>query len=474
MDRTPVARLCQVSHRYGCVAALDGVDVDLPAGGMVGLIGPDGVGKSSLLALISGARQIQAGRVEVLGGDIGDALFRASVLPRIAYMPQGLGKKLYPTLSVYENVDFFGRLFGQGKAERAARIADLLAATGLSPFADRPAARLSGGMKQKLGLCCALIHDPDLLILDEPTSGVDPVARDEFEELLVELLRQQGVTIFISTHFMNEAERCDRISLMHAGKVLASDTPAALCAARGEKTLEAAFIGYLEEASGVREAAAAVHAAEAPITEASPGDERRGHASVFSLRRLFGYAYREALELRRDMIRLGFALLGSVIMMFVLGYGLFLDVENLRFAVLDHDQSPESRDYVAHVAGSRYFIQRPDLLDEADLDRRMKSGEVSLAIEIPADYGCDLRRGRHRRSACWSTAPCLIAAKRCAATSMACTANTFSACCAKRRGRRRRSPSASPRATATTRISRASMPWCRRSFRCSCCSSRPS
>ncbi|UCV27429.1 ribosome-associated ATPase/putative transporter RbbA [Ferribacterium limneticum] len=679
MDRVPVARLSAVSHRYGAVVALAGADLALPAGGMVGLIGPDGVGKSSLLALISGARQIQTGKVEVLGGDIGDRHFRASVQPRIAYMPQGLGKNLYPTLSVFENVEFFGRLFGQGKAERAARIGELLAATGLSPFADRPAAKLSGGMKQKLGLCCALIHDPDLLILDEPTtgvdplsrrqfwelidsirarrpgmsvlvataymeeaerfdwlvamddgkvigtgtpaelraqtgqstldgafiqllpedkrrahqtlvippwvdrspgyaieaegltqrfgdfvavdgvsfqidegeifgflgsngcgktttmkmltgllpptsgeaklfgklvdakdletrkqvgymsqsfslygeltvaanldlharlfhlpaarrgpriaelmqrfgldeyadkaaaelplgirqrlslavavvhepkllildeptSGVDPVARDEFWALLVELSRQHGVTIFISTHFMNEAERCDRISLMHAGKVLASDTPAALCAARGEKTLEAAFIAYLEEASGVTKGETAqllplyvpqeryplgqgggtegdgseASAQTQPIpSPALPlkGRERAG----FSLRRLLGYAYREALELRRDMIRLGFALLGSVIMMFVLGYGMSFDVENLRFAVLDRDQSPESRDYIANVAGSRYFVQRPNLLDEADLDRRMKSGEVSLAIEIPADYGRDLRRGR--------------------------------------------------------------------------------
>ncbi|MBL8403160.1 MAG: ribosome-associated ATPase/putative transporter RbbA [Dechloromonas sp.] len=657
MDRVPVVRLSGVSQHYGEAVALDAVDIALPAGCMVGLIGPDGVGKSSLLALVSGARQIQQGRVEVLGGDIGERHFRASVQPRIAYMPQGLGKNLYPTLSVFENVDFFGRLFGQGKKERMARIAELLSSTGLAPFRDRPAAKLSGGMKQKLGLCCALIHDPDLLILDEPTtgvdplsrrqfwalidsirarrpgmsvlvataymeeaerfdwlvamdagrvigcgtpaelraqsgqatldgafiqllpearrqahrtlnipprapdgalpaieaeglvqrfgdftavdhvsfriergeifgflgsngcgktttmkmltgllpptegvarlfgkavdagdletrkqvgymsqsfslygelsvaanldlharlfhlpddrrgprvaelmrrfglepyadqaaaelplgirqrlslavavvhepkllildeptSGVDPVARDQFWALLVELSREQGVTIFISTHFMNEAERCDRLSLMHAGKVLASDTPAGLCAARGEATLEAAFIGYLEAATGAGRDAP--EPAGTPPAEAGGGrPAERGNGAArpggFSLRRLLGYAYREALELRRDVIRLGFALLGSVIMMFVLGHGLSFDVEGLRFAVLDRDQSPESRDYIAHVAGSRYFVQRPPLLDEADLDRRMKNGEVSLAIDIPADYGRDLRRGR--------------------------------------------------------------------------------
>src|SRR5690606_15989076 len=113
----------------------------------------------------------QAGRVEVLGGDMASAEHRRRVCPQIAYMPQGLGKNLYPTLSVFENVDFFGRLFGHGRAERHRRIADLLTSTGLAPFADRPVGKLSGGMKQKLGLCCSLIHDPDLLILDEPTTG---------------------------------------------------------------------------------------------------------------------------------------------------------------------------------------------------------------------------------------------------------------------------------------------------------------
>ena len=672
MERPPVARLSAVSHRYGDVAALDGIDLSLPAACMVGLIGPDGVGKSSLLALVSGARQIQAGHVEVLGGDIGQRRFRASVQPRIAYMPQGLGKNLYPTLSVFENVDFFGRLFGQGRAERAVRIDELLASTGLSPFRDRPAAKLSGGMKQKLGLCCALIHDPDLLILDEPTtgvdplsrrqfwelidsirarrpgmsvlvataymeeaerfdwlvamddgkvigtgtpaelraqtgqttldgafiqllpearrqvhhalvipprvgdggvyaieaeglsqrfgdftavdrvsfqiepgeifgflgsngcgktttmkmltgllppsegsaslfgkavdardletrkqvgymsqafslygeltvaanldlharlfhlpevrrgpriaelmqrfgldeyagqsavdlplgirqrlslavavvhepkllildeptSGVDPVARDQFWELLVELSRQHGVTIFISTHFMNEAERCDRISLMHAGKVLASDTPAGLCAARGEPTLEAAFISYLEEATGVSKAAAQAVAQPAPLPGGEPAapdrpgpslklSPGRGESPRFSLRRLLGYAYRESLELRRDPIRLAFALLGSVLLMFVLGFGISMDVEGLRFAVLDRDQSPESRAYVQNIAGSRYFIERPPIVDTAELDRRMNNGELALAIDIPANFGRDLRRGRSPEIGMW-------------------------------------------------------------------------
>ena len=651
----PVARAAGVSHLYGKLRALDDVTVEVPSGCQVGLIGPDGVGKSSLLALISGARRLQTGAVEVFGGDMRHARFRTQIAPRIAYMPQGLGRNLYATLSVVDNVDYFGRLFGQGRAERAARIDELLASTGLAPFRDRLAAKLSGGMKQKLGLCCALIHDPDLLILDEPTtgvdplsrrqfwelidrlrarrpemsvivataymeeaerfdwlvamnagrvlatgsptelktrtgattldaafiallpeaqraghrevtvptrdmeasgppaieaegltrrfgdftavdavsfriergeifgflgsngcgktttmkmltgllppsageaklfgqpvdprdlstrrrvgymtqafslyseltvrhnlelharlfhlpeeqvaprseelierfdlgahvdvlaaalplgirqrlslavamvhqpemlildeptSGVDPVARDRFWELLVDIARRQGVTLFISTHFMNEAERCDRISLMHAGKVLASDTPAALKRARGKATLEETFIAFLEEAAGKEEAVeTATPAPVAPATTRPRGG--------FRLSRLLGVARRETLELWRDPIRLTFALFGSALLMILLGYGITFDVDELRFAALDRDQTPQSRDYVQNIAGSRYFLAGPPLGDQAELDQRMRSGELNLAIEIPPGFGADLKRGRSPEVGIW-------------------------------------------------------------------------
>jgi ribosome-dependent ATPase len=175
-----VARVAGVTQRYGKTVALAGVNLELPSSCMIGLVGPDGVGKSTLLALIAGVRKIQQGTVEVLGGDMARSSHRTTVCPPVAYMPQGLGKNLYRTLSVFENIDFFGRLFGQSQKERAWRIEELLVSTGLAPFAGRPAGKLSGGMKQKLGLCCALIHDPDLLILDEPTTGVDPLSRRQF------------------------------------------------------------------------------------------------------------------------------------------------------------------------------------------------------------------------------------------------------------------------------------------------------
>ena len=195
----PVVTLSGVSLRYGKTVALDGITLDIPAGRMVGLIGPDGVGKSSLLALVAGARAVQEGRIGVLGGDMASSRHRDAVCPRIAYMPQGLGKNLYPTLSVEENLQFFGRLFGHDDAERRRRIDSLTRSTGMAAFLSRPAGKLSGGMKQKLGLCCALIHDPDLLILDEPTTGVDPLARAQFWDLINEIRGERpGMSVIVA------------------------------------------------------------------------------------------------------------------------------------------------------------------------------------------------------------------------------------------------------------------------------------
>lgn len=649
----PVAHLDGVSQHYGTTVALNNITLDIPARCMVGLIGPDGVGKSSLLSLISGARVIEQGNVMVLGGDMRDPKHRRDVCPRIAWMPQGLGKNLYHTLSVYENVDFFARLFGHDKAEREARITELLNSTGLAPFRDRQAGKLSGGMKQKLGLCCALIHDPELLILDEPTtgvdplsraqfwdlidsirqrqtnmsvlvataymeeaerfdwlvamnagevlatgsahalrekagsetleqafiallpetqrqahkpvvippydatqaeiaieakdltmrfgsfvavdhvnfriprgeifgflgsngcgksttmkmltgllpasegeawlfgqpvdpkdidtrrrvgymsqafslyseltvrqnlelharlfhipeaeipervqemserfmladvedtlpeslplgirqrlslavavihrpemlildeptSGVDPVARDMFWQLMVDLSRQDKVTIFISTHFMNEAERCDRMSLMHAGKVLASGTPQELVERRGAASLEEAFIAWLAEAAGP--------APEASLPVEAPHEDVKPPRQGFSLRRLFSYSRREALELRRDPVRSTLALMGTVILMLIMGYGISMDVENLRFAVLDRDQTASSQAWSLNLAGSRYFIEQPPLTSYDDLDRRMRSGDVAVAIEIPPNFGRDIARGTPVKIGVW-------------------------------------------------------------------------
>ena len=248
MSGSIAAKLEGVTLQYGDVLALDDVTLDIPGGCMVGLIGPDGVGKSSLLSLVSCAKKIQKGHIEVLDEDISDTKIRNALLPRVAYMPQGLGKNLYPTLSVRENIDFFARLFGQDFEERDRRINELTEATGLHPFLDRPAGKLSGGMKQKLGLCCSLVHDPDLLILDEPTTGVDPLSRRQFWELIDSIRkRRPQMSVIVATAYMEEAAQFDWLAAMYGGKILATGTAEEMMQKTGKDTLERAFIQLLPE-----------------------------------------------------------------------------------------------------------------------------------------------------------------------------------------------------------------------------------
>ena len=237
-----------LSHRYGKnkTLALDNVSLTIPRGVTVGLIGPDGVGKSTLLSLMAGVRVIQQGEVTVLGGDMAGKAVRRELSHRIAYMPQGLGKNLYPTLSVYENIDFHARLFGLNAVERKARIARLLAATGLAPFPNRAAGKLSGGMKQKLSLCCALVHSPDLLILDEPTTGVDPLSRRQFWALVNDLRAEHaGMTVVVATAYIEEAEQFEHLLAMDAGKLLVNRPTREVMADYQTDTLEEAYIQML-------------------------------------------------------------------------------------------------------------------------------------------------------------------------------------------------------------------------------------
>ena len=665
MSGLPAVSFRDLSFRFGKTTALDGVSLDIASCQLVGLIGPDGVGKSTLLSLITGSRAMQkTGTLEVLGGDMRDAAHREKICPRVAYMPQGLGKNLYFTLTVEENLQFFGRLFGHDAAERRRRIDDLTKSTGLYPFLNRPAGKLSGGMKQKLGLCCSLIHDPDLLvldepttgvdplarrqfwdlidrirltqpnltvlvataymdeaqrfdwliamdeghildagapkellektgapnldaafirllpeekraghrdltvpplpaeadkeisieaegltkrfgsftavdhvsfrirrgeifgflgsngcgktttmrmltgllpategsaklfgklmdpddmetrkhlgymtqlfslyneltvrqnldlygrlyglsdtevgaavdemlkrfqleeyasvtpaslplgikqrlslaaavihhpdilILDEPTSGVDPVARDGFWELIIALSRQDRVTIFITTHFMNEAERCDRISLMHAGRSLACDTPANLVKERQAPDLESAFIGYLEDAAGLSGTEAVEGPAEAADKPDAPAPRKPEgwFGRMFDIRRCATCFWREILELKRDNIRMTLALFGALLLLVVIGCGLTMDVDNIDYAVMDWDRSELSTDYLLNISGSRYFREHAPVSSYDELDRRMRSGELSLVVEIPPDFGKQVQRGRRPQVAFW-------------------------------------------------------------------------
>jgi ribosome-dependent ATPase len=425
----PAIEASGLTQRFGEFTAVDKVSLRIERGEIFGFLGSNGCGKTTTMKMLTGLLPPTSGSARLFGAAV-DA-HALETRRQVGYMSQSFS--LYGELTVAQNLDLHARLFHLPPAEVAPRCAELLHRFALEPYAEQPAAELPLGIRPRLSLA-AVVHQPALLILDEPTSGVDPVARDEFWALLIELARDQGVTIFISTHFMNEAERCDRISLMHAGRVLASDSPAALAAAKGGGSLEAAFIAYLEEATGAEEAESApevgvdsrlrgndtispatpmpatASSATAPsfpqLRESTPSAGAETippppRPAAFSLRRLLGYAHREFLELRRDTIRLAFALIGSVVLLFVLGYGMSFDVEKLKLAVLDRDQSAESRAYLRNFTGSRYFVARPPLTDYADLDRRMRSGEVTVALEIPPDFGRQLRQGHAPAVMAW-------------------------------------------------------------------------
>jgi ABC-2 type transport system ATP-binding protein len=230
MVEPAVARVRALRKRYGARVAVDGIDLELRRGELFGLIGPDGAGKSSLLKTVAGVLAHDEGRVEVFGVVVDSERSAERVKGRLGLMPQGLGLNLYAELSVDENIDYFARLRGVPDDVLVARKEALLATTRLAPFRGRPMKNLSGGMKQKLGLVCTLIHEPELVILDEPTTGVDPVSRRDFWAILGTLLRERGISALVSTAYMDEATRFDRLALVFAGRVLAQGTPDELLA----------------------------------------------------------------------------------------------------------------------------------------------------------------------------------------------------------------------------------------------------
>ncbi|MGA7614280.1 MAG: ABC transporter ATP-binding protein [Thermoanaerobaculia bacterium] len=212
--------MSNVVKRFDDVTALDGVSFSVEPGEIFGLVGPDGAGKTTVMRLLAAIMLPTAGEVRVLGRDTRHD--PAKIQDDIAYMSQRFG--LYPDLSVEENIQFYADLYGEAKKGREERIQRLLDFSNMGPFRKRRAGKLSGGMKQKLGLACALIHSPRVLLLDEPTNGVDPVSRRDFWRILNQLLAQ-GVTIVVTTAYLDEAERCSRLAMMHKGKIVALDTP---------------------------------------------------------------------------------------------------------------------------------------------------------------------------------------------------------------------------------------------------------
>jgi len=265
-----VVRVRGLCKHYRKRTAVDGIDLDVRRGELYGLIGPDGAGKSSLMKAVAGVLVHDAGTVDVFGVTLNSERTAEQVKGRLGFMPQGLGLNLYPELSVEENIDYFAQLRLVPKLELARRKSALLAMTRLARFADRPMKNLSGGMKQKLGLVCTLIHEPELVILDEPTTGVDPISRRDFWTILGTLLRERGITALVSTAYLDEATQFDRLALVYGGHVLAEGTPPQLLAmvppeaepARaGEPELERVFISLLKR-RGL-----------GPVHDARPGDD---------------------------------------------------------------------------------------------------------------------------------------------------------------------------------------------------------
>ena len=380
--------------KFGDFTAVNNVSFAIGRGEIFGFLGSNGCGKTTTMKVLTGLMPATEGSAKLLGNPV-DAKDLAT-RKRVGFMSQSFS--LYGELSVRQNLVLHAQLFDLPKEDSRARIEELIERFDLADIAEQQSGKLPLGLRQRLSLAVAVLHRPEVLILDEPTSGVDPAARDDFWRLLIELSRDQGVTIFLSTHFMNEAQRCDRISLMHAGKVLACDTPDALQQQFHGETLEAAFVTCLEQAQNEQESSAApASEAAAAVVNAPPPPSKSG----FSLTRLIAVASRESKELLRDKVRMAFALLGALFMMVIFGYGISLDVENLAFAVYDQDQSPQSRAYLEAFRSSRYFEEHAPIYSAEELHKRLQRSEIKIALEIPPGFGRDLYAGRQPTVAAW-------------------------------------------------------------------------
>ncbi len=395
-----------LTMRFSDFTAVDHVSFEIERGEIFGFLGPNGCGKSTTMKMLAGLLPATDGHAELLGKRV-DARDVATRM-RVGYVSQSFS--LYEELTVRGNLELNGRLFRIAGRELPGRVDAALERFDLAPVSDAFPSALPLGMRQRLQLAVACLHRPEVLILDEPTSGVDPVARDRFWRMLAEMSRKDGVTIFVSTHFMNEAERCDRVSLMNAGRVLAVGTPDEVRNGRNAANLEDAFIAYLQDEAQrlPSPAASEVPALQYDLaTDGSPDrlaerDRSAAHRTMAaSLYRIWTFARREAIEVLRDRIRLAFALLGPLILMAAFGYGISFDIEGLRYAVLDRDQSYESRLLLEQLSNSRYFAERSPLTDEREIDRRLQSGELRFAVDIPPGFGRDLLQQRRPEVSFW-------------------------------------------------------------------------
>ena len=402
IEAEPAIVARELTRRFGDFTAADRVSFTIARGEIFGFVGSNGCGKTTTMKMLTGLLPATAGEAILFGHPVNGT--NAALRRRVGYMSQSFS--LYTELTVRQNLVLHARLYHLPPEYARSRITALIEQFSLAEHVDAEAAALPLGIRQRLSLAVAIVHEPDLLILDEPTSGVDPLARDAFWELLIDLSRKRGVTIFVSTHFMNEAERCDRIAMMHAGRVLASGKPAELIADRCETTLEDAFISYLQET-------------EQPLSPALrmlASAERTRSPAGGSLRRLSAYMIRELLELWRDRVRLGFAVLGTAFLMLTFGFGINTDVDHIAFAALDSDQTAESRVYLTGSGDRR--TSSNTRLSRARRSWNIAWPAVSFSLRSRCQPGsgviCDAVGPP--KSAPGSTAPCLSTLSWCGVT----------------------------------------------------------
>ena len=393
LDTTRVA--IEASHLtlyFDDFKAVDDISLTIKQGEIFGFIGSNGCGKTTTMKMLTGLLSPSEGAAQIFGQPV-DAN-SIETRKRIGYMSQSFS--LYTELSVEQNLVLHARLFDLPETRIKTRSNQLLLQFGLEPYKTMLADKLPLGIRQRLSLAVAMIHSPELLILDEPTSGVDPIARDEFWQLLQALSRKQGVTIFISTHFMNEAARCDRISLMDKGRILATDSPQNIIEQRNAATLEEAFIDYLQ-ATDVETAETKEPQLETPLSTIDASQL----SHFFSWQRMFAFSRRETMEVFRDPILLSFSFIGTIVLMLIFGYGITLDVDELPFTVLDQDQTPHSRQYAEGFRASPYFSERPAISSPKEMNQQLTSGKVSMVLEIPSGFGRALINGQSPQVMVW-------------------------------------------------------------------------
>ncbi|HXS48663.1 MAG TPA: ribosome-associated ATPase/putative transporter RbbA, partial [Sphingomicrobium sp.] len=386
-DETPAIEAEGLTRRFGDFVAVDHVSFKIPRGEIFGFLGSNGCGKSTTMKMLVGFLPATSGTCKLFGEPMGGNDMQAR--RNVGYMTQAFS--LYGELTVGQNLELHAQLYHLPKDKIAPRLEELLERYDLKSFVNARPDSLPLGIKQRLQLAIAVLHEPAILILDEPTSGVDPIARDQFWRTLIDLSRDDGVTIFITTHFMNEADRCDRISLMHAGRVLAVGAPQELVKERGSSSLEDCFVGYLAEAAGIDRTK---KAEAAPAGVEAVAEEPVERPKSFSIGRLWAYARRETVELLRDPIRMAFAVLGPIILMLAFGYGISFDIENLETASFDQDDTPQSRQLLEGFEGSRYFSMQPPITSSEQAERRLKSGGTQIVVEVPPGFGRDLLNNR--------------------------------------------------------------------------------